>query len=115
MIRRTVVVSTLALAVALTGCGAPDLVWACATNTSPPTVLPEQDCPGDRNATGGPTRWYSAPRSDIEPDDIPVVGEELDGDFYDLADRWDLDESASVPNSKAKAAPKSKGPKVKKP
>lgn len=94
----------VALVVALlAACGATPTVWACATTDRPPIVVADTQCPNaheDDPPEGATARWYSAPQSDIGPDDVPVIGEPLDGDFYDIADRLDLDEKAKSSTKK---------------
>lgn len=94
--------AAVALAVlVLAGCSPAEQVRACATTDRPPIVVADTAC------TSPGVQWYSAPASDIGPDDQPVVGEELDGDFWDLRDRLDLDGHRAKPTSKApKTTPK---------
>ncbi len=101
--RRAATLAVSAFAVTmLAACGAPDLAWACATDAPQPIVYDENLCSADRDGRTGLgesgliLRWYSAPRSDIGPDDVPVVGQPLDGDFYDPADRADTDGGAGL-------------------
>jgi hypothetical protein len=92
--------------VGASACKPVPMVRACATVSTPPIVVEEQQCLD--NVTG--VQWYSAPESDISPDDAPVVGEKLDGDFWDLKDQLDLDEKKSsttkAPKTKAAKATK---------
>lgn len=109
----------LALTLLVGGCGAfpaPPRVYACATVDTPPEVVADSHCPADRGSTASlresgtdrQVRWYSAPESDItEDDERPVIGEELDGDFWDPRDQYDVDEHhASTTKPKATRAPK---------
>lgn len=87
------VVVVLAL---LSGCQSAQ-VWACATTSTPPVVLDRSQCSPEVGAPSGSyARWYSAPASDIGSDDIPIVGQPLDGDFWDLSDRLDLDDATKT-------------------
>lgn len=98
----------LLAALVLSGCSPTPRVWACATTEDPPIVVAEQTCPVDREAVSAGVRWYSAPQSDVGPDDVPVVGQPLDGDFYDLRDQLDLDEKAKKTTAKKTTTRKSR-------
>jgi hypothetical protein len=100
---RGVILGLVAVLVALlAGCGDSPKVWACATTADdPPIVVEDSRCPTDRNVPPRDgVRWYSAPESDIGPDDVPVIGQPLDGDFHDLADQLDLDEAKKTTTAK---------------
>lgn len=91
----------------LASCSPAEQVRACATLDRPPIVVADPQC-----AAPG-VQWYSAPASDIGPDDQPVVGQELDGDFWDLSDQLDLDghrakSTSKAPRTTAKATTKTR-------
>ena len=96
-------VSTLAL-VAVASCGTPAppaLAWTCATTDTPPIHYGDNLCPADKRETaelgesGITVRWYSARADDVdEPDEQPVVGQALDGDWWDPAEQADVDDTA---------------------
>lgn len=66
------------VAVALTACSTPEQVHVCATDTETPVVRPMSAC--DVGEPG--VRLFSAPASQIDSDDVPIVNQELDSDFY---------------------------------
>lgn len=70
-----------------------DLDYACATDTDPPVAADPARCSTDRGDTTvrDGHRWFSAPAADVaDPDERPVPGMVLDGDWYDLADRIEV-------------------------
>jgi hypothetical protein len=90
--RRTATAAAAVLATIALGassCG-PSLAYACGTPDVPPVALDPARCtapPSDPIITGG-ARWWSAPPADVaEPDEQPVVGQVLDGDWWDPTDR----------------------------
>jgi hypothetical protein len=97
----------LGLAVGVVGllaCTPSPKIWACATTDDPPIVAADSNCPNaheDDPPEGSRYRWYSAPQYDIGHDDMPVIGEPLDGDFYDLRDQLDMDESTKKTTAKS--------------
>jgi hypothetical protein len=106
---RKIIVAVALSAVALSGCGSPEpQVRACATVVEPPVAAAEAEC--DANRPG--VRWYSAPASVIDEDDAPVVGEQLDGDWYDWKDQMDLDEHKSKIKPKSTAKKPTKAAKA---
>lgn len=69
-------------------CGAPaERMTVCGTQDRPPVVVADERCPGPG------VQVYSAPVGDVDEDDWPIEGQPLDGDFWNLADQMDLDES----------------------
>ena len=77
MIKSSVI--TVGLVLAVSGCSSSDYVRACATtHDDPPIVRPMTEC--DKNGAG--VRLFSTHKSNLEEDDIPIVGQELDDDFY---------------------------------
>lgn len=72
-----------AAALLLAGC-APAMARACGTYTVPPYAVAAEACQQQRAGV----RWYTAPAVDVaDPDEQPVVGQPLDGDWWDPADR----------------------------
>jgi hypothetical protein len=97
-------VAVVALVATVAACGAQGaaqpLVWACGTVAPQPIALPGEACDpndGDRVLGDGVTvaHWYWAPADDIEDDDVAVPYQPLDGDWWNPADRADIDESDS--------------------
>lgn len=95
-------------ALAVAGCARDDRVWACATDEARPIVHAEAECPQDRSARANGLRWYGAAASDIDEDDTPIVGEELDGDFWNWKDQIDYDEKKMRKSTVKPASPKPK-------
>lgn len=99
-------IGALLLAGVLGGCAPTPQSYACGTIETPPVSVDAARCPADRtdttvSATGA--RWYAAPTDDVsKPDEIPVVGQPLDGDWWDPVDRADKsDGGGSTPKPKA--------------
>ncbi len=89
--RKLVLPVGLALGVVLAGCGGSsyETVRACATLDSPPIAVNDYSCQQGLPAV----RWYESSTRYVGPDDAAVPGEELDGDWYDVADQLELDEN----------------------
>ncbi len=91
----------------LSGCGAVEHVRACATDERPPIVVDQVRC--DRGEPD--VVVYSAPAYDIGEDDLPVVGEPLDGDFWDVRDQLDLDDRARPSRPSTSRPPATRSPR----
>jgi hypothetical protein len=93
-------------AVLLLASCSPALAYACGTPDVPPVALDPSRCsapPSDPVITDG-ARWWSAPAGDVaEPDEQPVPGQVLDGDWWDPADRHER--ATSGPSTARTAAP----------
>lgn len=82
------------LVLALGACDQPQLAYACGTLDRPPIAVPSDWC------DEGSGVWYSAPPADVsEPDEQPIIGQPLDGDWWDAADRNESRPSVAVPPS----------------
>lgn len=93
MIARAALGAALLIA-GLTACGSTTLAHTCGTDTIPPVAAEPASCDP---ATPG-FRWYSAPAYDVsEPDEQPVVGQPLDGDWWDPAEQADTDDIHKAP------------------
>jgi len=86
-------------ATVLSGCSSPEWVRACATTTTvPPIVRPVEEC--DQGFGG--VRFYTAPAAEIDEDDLPIVGERLDSDWYHT---WTTPQAPPKPAVKTPKAP----------
>lgn len=80
------------IALLLVACGQPQLAYACGTLDRPPVAVSNDRC------DQGTAVWYSAPIRDVsEPDEQPVIGQPLDGDWWDAVDRTEGQPSVAVP------------------
>jgi hypothetical protein len=90
MSARTLAPLTLLAVAGLAACSPPATTQTCGTTDVPPIAADRSWC--DRAAPG--VRWYVAPVADVsEPDEQPVIGQELDGDWWDPAEQADLSDS----------------------
>lgn len=92
------------VSVGLAGCGASPNIQACATRKLPPIVVDDSKCLSIDH------QWYFAPVSELEDDDYPVIGEELDDDFWDKGHtskrkKTPKTSTTKAPKTTTKAAP----------
>lgn len=105
---------------ALSACTAPPQAYACATDDEPPIAVESMRCPADRtyDEPVEGVRWYSAPEHDVsEPDEVPVIGQPLDGDWWDWRERADVNDKKTWSKAKStkKPEPTKKATATKKP
>lgn len=102
---RSAIVAAITL-VFLIACGQqppPPMATTCGTTAAQPIAADAAHCA--RNEAG--YRWYTARADDVdEADEIPIVDQPLDEDWYDPIAQADLDEvfEHSKPSKPSKAA-----------
>jgi len=106
-----------AIFVLVVACGQVPAAYACGTPETPPTALDPSRCAAAQNdsrVTNG-ARWWSAPAADVsEPDEQPVPGQVLDGDWWDPTDRYETEHrgrSTTVVTVPRAPAPSSAAPR----
>lgn len=91
---RKILPSMLVFAGLTVGCTPVQWAYACGTTSIPPIAREASECPPNRDTTAivNGARWYRAPDYDVaDPDEQPVPGLPLDGDWWDPNDQYERD------------------------
>lgn len=112
-IRTAVIAAITTLVLTVAACGDVEMAYACATDTTPPVAADPARCvePRDSAAVRDGVRWYQAPAADVaDPDEQPVTGAELDGDWWSWTEQADLDDAKTKKSTKSPAKRKAAKP-----